>query len=86
MRGWPKVCFLEVGRAEFPVDNLVRGYLVGHYNNIFGSKLEGVEAKCLALGDKNCEFSIGPKDFLKEKFPELYKSQVWGSGKSPGSG
>lgn len=73
----------EVGKSKFPVDNLVRGYLVGHYTNIFGSKVEGVEVKCLALGDKHCEFSIGSKKFLKAKHPALYKSQVWGKRDSP---
>ena len=42
----------------------VRGHLAGAMSTFFGIDLKGVETKCLAKGDKYCEFELSPQNPL----------------------
>lgn len=48
----------NVGRA---VDHIARGWFAGAACIFFGADVDAVETKCIAKGDKYCEFIIKPK-------------------------
>ena len=52
-------CELFVGSGK-PSSNFVRGLLAGVFAGIFGADVKAVETKCIAAGDKYCEFEIEP--------------------------
>ncbi len=48
-------------RPKHPVDDMVRGCLAGGFRTILGDNtLECRETKCLAKGDNQCVFEVGP--------------------------
>jgi predicted hydrocarbon binding protein len=38
-----------------------RGFITGYFSVVFSKPVESVEVKCLATGDKHCEFEIRPE-------------------------
>lgn len=52
---------LLYGSANKSVDHLFRGLVCGAWSYVYGEDLEAIETKCLAKGDKVCEFIIMPK-------------------------
>ncbi|MCR4369171.1 MAG: hypothetical protein NUV67_04670 [archaeon] len=55
---------MEAKKAKMPVDTFIRGFLAGIFSNYFKTDVECVEVKCLALGEKECDFVVKPaKDF-----------------------
>jgi len=38
--------------------------------------LECIEVKCIAKGNTVCEFLVGTKDKLYEKYPDICKKQL----------
>lgn len=58
------------GQSDYPIDNLVRGYVTGQYQVILGTSVEGVETKCIATGDPFCQFHIQPKDRFDLRDPK----------------
>jgi len=48
--------------AGVPVCHSVRGYGTGMSEYLFGRKMDGVEIKCRAAGDSNCEMLLKPSD------------------------
>jgi predicted hydrocarbon binding protein/predicted amino acid-binding ACT domain protein len=58
-----KDCFEAAAWRKKPynVCHWTRGYLSGYMSTVFGKPVEAVEAKCMAKGDKYCEFEIKEK-------------------------
>lgn len=48
--------------AKFPVCHRVRGYGTGMSEFLFGRKMDGVEIKCRAAGDPDCEMLLKPSE------------------------
>ncbi|MDO8340308.1 MAG: hypothetical protein Q7T16_06655 [Candidatus Burarchaeum sp.] len=60
----------QYGKTDFPVDHFLRGCFSGGYVTVFQEpSLEFVETKCLAKGDRYCEFVGMPRKMfnLKDK-------------------
>jgi predicted hydrocarbon binding protein len=58
-----KECFeaLAWRKKSFKACHWTRGLLAGFMSTVFGRMVEAIEVKCLATGDKNCEFKIQTK-------------------------
>ncbi len=54
---------LAKGRAGY----FVAGFLAGAYSFLSGKELQGVENKCVAVGDQACEFSVFPEAEAKHQ-------------------
>jgi len=66
------------GKMKGYGDIYIAGMGAGAGEYIFNDpSIECIETKCELMGDPNCEFLIAPKEMLKDKFPELYQTQVW---------
>jgi len=48
----------EYGKSEKPVCDFLAGFFVGAFNEVFGKEFACEETKCIAKGDKYCEFKI----------------------------
>jgi len=48
-------------KKPYNVCHWTRGYLAGYMSTVFGKRVEAVETKCMAKGDKCCEFKIQQK-------------------------
>ena len=51
-------CKVFEGKKDKPVNHLIRGGLEGAFDEVYGEKFKVTEAKCIAKGDKYCEFVI----------------------------
>jgi predicted hydrocarbon binding protein len=49
------------GKSSSPVDLQFSGYLAGAFSFIFKEEMKCIEEKCLARGDKSCQFVIAVK-------------------------
>ena len=67
------------GKTNLACDHIIRGMLAGGSKAAFNSEIECLETKCIAIGDKICQFVVGPADELKSKHAALYNRQVVGS-------
>jgi len=58
-----KECFEAAAwrKKPYTVCHWTRGYLAGYMSTVFGKPVEAIEAKCMARGDKYCEFKIQQK-------------------------
>ena len=64
------------GKSLFPVDHAIRGFSAGTACLVFDrDDIEVIETKCIAMGDKICEFKFMPREQL-DKNSSLVKSQV----------
>lgn len=67
---------LDYGKSKFPVCIIPTGFTAGGVSVNFGSDLEGIETKCMAMGDPYCKMEIGPKEYIAERKKELWSK--WG--------
>jgi predicted hydrocarbon binding protein len=58
------------GKSNCPVDHAIRGFSAGTACIVFGREdIEAIETKCIATGDKICEFLFMPREkALQNKF------------------
>lgn len=64
------------GKSSFPVDHAIRGFSAGTACVVFErDDIEAIETKCIALGDKMCQFEFMPREKLDFKNP-LIKKQI----------
>lgn len=63
------------GKAQIPVDVILRGVLAGLFSKIFNENIDCVEVECAALNSEHCKFIIKPQsefDFTNS----LVKNQI----------
>ena len=55
-----KDCFEAAAwrKKPYTVCHWTRGYLAGYMSTVFGKPVDAIETKCMARGDKYCEFKI----------------------------
>ncbi len=63
----------EYGQVSYPVDIIPVGFSAGGMSANFGSDLECIETKCIAMGDPYCEIEIGPPELIIPKREQLWK-------------
>ena len=71
--------------TKCPVDALARGMHAGSAAVIFKDEVDAVETKCVAMGDRYCEFILKPtKEWKREKQPflNLLRIYKWNINKS----
>ena len=72
----------EIASKKEAVDHAVRGFFAGGGSISMNKNIECLEIKCIAKGDKICEFVLGETKTLKKEYPELFKTQLgWINGK-----
>jgi len=64
------------GKSTFPVDHAIRGFAAGTACLVFEcDDIEAIETKCMAMGEKICEFKFMPRSQLDKKDP-IVKTQI----------
>lgn len=58
-------------------DHPLRGFFAGGGSISMKKNLECIEVRCIANGDKFCEFIIAEKQYLKKEYGDLFKKQLW---------
>lgn len=58
-------------------DHPMRGFFAGGGSISMNKNLECLEIKCIANGDKYCEFIIAEEQYLKKEYKDLFKKQLW---------
>jgi predicted hydrocarbon binding protein len=65
-------------KSTKPVDHFLRGQLAGGASAAFGIEFDCIERRCIAIGDKFCEFVIKKReDFIKNGLPIKFASQIF---------
>ena len=67
----------KISNKKEPSDHALRGFFAGGGSDSLGKDLDCVETKCIAQGDKICEFFLAEASILKKEQPELAKKQLW---------
>jgi len=60
------------GKAKYPVDIIPAAFSAGGISSCFGTDLDCIETKCMAMGHPFCEIFIGPKKLIEEKRQALW--------------
>lgn len=67
---------MEYGKSKKPICHTNRGFLAGGACMVHGSDVECLETKCSAAGNSFCEYVTGPINYLKDKYPDIVKTQI----------
>lgn len=71
-----------IAKKKKPIDHAVRGFFAGGGTISMEKDLDCIETKCIAEGDKICEFILADKKTLKKEHPDYFKEQLgWLDGK-----
>jgi hypothetical protein len=71
----------SISKKKMCVDHAVRGFFAGGGSISMNKDLDSIEIKCVAKGDKVCEFVVAEKNFLKKKYPDIFNEQLgWNDG------
>ncbi|VVB74635.1 V4R domain protein [uncultured archaeon] len=62
------------GKAKYPIDFFICGFIAGGFSASIGKELECFETQCVAQGKPYCEFIVGPKKVIDKKREALWKS------------
>jgi predicted hydrocarbon binding protein len=54
------------GKAKYPVCIFATGFIAGGAAANFGTKVEGIETKCVSMGDPYCEMTFGSPKLIKK--------------------
>lgn len=63
----------EYGKSKYPVDIIPVAFSAGGIAACFGTDLDCIETKCMAMGDPFCEIFIGPPKMIEEKKQALWR-------------
>ncbi|MGI0100199.1 MAG: V4R domain-containing protein [Candidatus Micrarchaeaceae archaeon] len=66
----------DSGKANNPIDHILRGLIVGMVSAIFDREFDMIEIECRASGGNNCKFLLDSSDELIKKFPLLCANQI----------
>jgi len=64
------------GKVKYPVEHIWRGLLAGGASAVYNKPIDVVETKCVALGDRYCEFVFKPTAKFKEESNNRTKRQI----------
>lgn len=61
------------GKSQYPVCIVPTGFTAGGVTSNLGMNIEGIETKCIAMGDPFCQIELGLKEHIEEKKRQLWK-------------
>lgn len=56
-----KLYLMTRGKTKKPIDHFLCGVIASGIKSFSGKNIECIETKCIACGDKFCQFEFGPK-------------------------
>lgn len=62
----------EYGKSRYPVDFMAVGFTAGGVSANFGTDVDALETKCVAIGDPYCEVEVGTPKLIKTKRVALW--------------
>ena len=71
--GLPLHKYLKDKGVRVPSDPLFEGFIAGSASGTFKSDIDVIETECICSGSDVCIYYWGPKEYLKEKFPDRYE-------------